>query len=70
VAIEQQKLDLAAELQVIGMSAITKVLEKSDFLKMLIGVQKLSANFFNYSISMSRGHGSLLSLIFDAIDNP
>lgn len=52
------------------MSAITKVLEKSDFLKMLIGVQKLSTNFYNYGISMQRNHGSLLSLIFDAVDNP
>ena len=38
--------DLGHEFQVIGMSAITKVLEKSDFLKMLIGVSKLSQNFY------------------------
>lgn len=52
------------------MQAITKVLEKSDFLKMLIGVTKLSPNFFSYSISMSKGESCFLQCIFDAIENP
>jgi hypothetical protein len=51
---ESQVPELGEEFQVIGMSAITKVLEKSDFLKMLIGVSKLSPNFYSYSLTMSK----------------
>lgn len=52
------------------MQAITKVLEKSDFLKMLIAVPKLSSNFFAYSISMAKGESCFLQCIFDALENP
>ncbi len=52
------------------MSAITKVLEKSDFIKMLIGVSKLSPNFYSYSLTMTSNQTSLFELIFDAVKNP
>lgn len=67
---ESQVPDLGPEFQQIGMSAITKVLEKSDFLKMLIGVSKLSNNFYSYSLTMSKSQSSFFELIFGAIKNP
>lgn len=67
---DEALLDLGAELQVIGMQAITKVLEKSDFLKMLIIEPKLSSNFYAYSISMAKGESCFLKCLFDALENP
>ena len=49
---DESLIGVALELQTIGMQAINKVLEKSDFLKMLVGVSKLSQNFYSYSLSM------------------
>lgn len=60
VAAELENVDLAAELQVIGMQTITRILEKSEILKLIIGVAKLSPNFYHYSIAISRGHSSFL----------
>ena len=45
-------------------------MEESDFLKMLIGVSKLSPHFYAYSLSLAKRKSSLLSLIFDALENP
>lgn len=51
------------------MAAISRVLEKSDFLKMLIGVTKLSPNFYAYGVTLSKKQSSLLKFIFDALEN-
>jgi len=67
---DEALIDLGAELQVIGMQAITKVLEKSDFLKMLVIEPKLSSNFYAYSISMAKGESCFLKCLFDALENP
>jgi hypothetical protein len=51
VAALHENQDLASELQVVGMQTITKILEKSEIHKLIIGVQKLSPNFYQYSIA-------------------
>lgn len=62
--------NVSTELQSIGMLAIRKVLEESDFLKMLINIYKLSQHFYAYSLSVSKKQSSLVGLIFDALENP
>ena len=52
------------------MQTIIKILEKSEILKMIIGVAKLSPNFYKYSIAISKKHSSFLQLIFNTIENP
>ena len=52
------------------MEAMRKILEESDFLKMLIGVFKLSPNFYGYSLSLSKKKTSLMDLLFDCLENP
>jgi hypothetical protein len=52
-----------------AMSAINRVLEKSDFLRMVISVSKLSPNFFAYNFSMQRRRSSLVEFIFSAVQN-
>ena len=46
-----------------------KILEESDFLKLLIGIQKLSPHFFSYSLSLKQGKTALLPLLFAALEN-
>ena len=52
------------------MQTITRILEKSEILKLIIGVAKLSPNFYQYSLAISKKHSSFLQLIFDTIENP
>lgn len=42
------------ELQVVGIKAMRRILEESDFLKMLIGVSKLSPHFYAYNLALQR----------------
>ena len=53
-----------------GIKAIRRILEESDFLKMIIGISKLSHHFYAYNLSIKRNQASLLSLIFDTLENP
>jgi hypothetical protein len=57
-------------IQEIGMVTMRRILEESDFLKLLIGIQKLSSHFYSYSISIKRGKTALLPLLFAALENP
>lgn len=57
-------------IQEIGMVTMRRILEESDFLKLLIGIQKLSSHFYSYSISLKRGKTALLPLLFAALENP
>lgn len=68
--IDQYDQSVASELLIIGTSSIRRVLEESDFLKMLIGISKLSQHFYSYSLSIFRKQSSFLNLLFDAIENP
>jgi hypothetical protein len=43
---KESMTELALEFQKMGIQAIKKVFEESEFLKMLIGVTKLSPNFY------------------------
>ena len=45
---------IANNLQEIGIKAMRRILEESDFLKMLIGVSKLSPHFYAYNISIQK----------------
>mmetsp|Transcript_20908 Transcript_20908/g.19961 ORF Transcript_20908/g.19961 Transcript_20908/m.19961 type:complete len:81 (+) Transcript_20908:588-830(+) len=45
-------------------------MEESDFVKMLIGIFKLSPHFYAYSLSLSKKQTSLMDLIFDSLENP
>jgi len=56
-------------LQEIGMEAMRRIFEESDFLKLLIGIQKLSTPFFKYSLSLSKRKTSILPLLFSALEN-
>lgn len=51
------------------MHAINNVLEKSDFLRMVISVTKLSPNFFAYNFSMQKQQSSLIEFIFHSLNN-
>ena len=57
-------------MQVLGMSSMRRILEESDFLKQLIGKQKLSTHFYGYSLSLKAGKTALLPLLFCALQNP
>ena len=53
-----------------GMKAMRRILEESDFLKNLIAISKLSPHFYAYNHSMVKNQISLLNLIFDTLENP
>jgi len=46
-----------------------RILEESDFLKLLISIQKLSSHFYSFSLSLKRGYTALLPLLFSALEN-
>jgi hypothetical protein len=50
--------------------SLRRILDESEFVKMLIGIYKLSPNFYSYSISISKKQTSLMDLIFNALENP
>ena len=54
-------------MQELGMVAMRRILEESDFLKQLIGKQKLSTHFYGYSLSLKEGKTALLPLLFAAL---
>ena len=58
------------KLQEISVTTIKKIIEESEFFKMLMNLQELSAEFFLYSISLKLRKTALLSLIFVALENP
>jgi len=47
-----------------------KILEDSDFFKLLINLQDISQEVFRYSLSLRLRKTALLSLIFLALENP
>ena len=51
------------------MLTMRRILEESDFLKLLIGIQKLSPHFYSYSLSLKNGKTALLPLLFSALEN-
>ena len=51
------------------MQTMRRILEESDFLKLLIGIQKLSPHFYGYSLSHQAGKTALLPLLFAALEN-
>ena len=51
------------------MVTMRRILEESDFLKLLIGIQKLSSHFYGYSLSLKQAKTSLLPLLFAALEN-
>ena len=51
------------------MAVMRRILEESDFLKLLIGINKLSAHFFRYSLLHTQGRSSLLQLLFASLSN-
>lgn len=51
------------------MQTMRRILEESDFLKLLIGIQKLSPHFYSYSLGLKRGRTALLPLLFAALEN-
>ena len=51
------------------MQTLRRILEESDFLKLLIGIQKLSPHFYSYSLGLNRGKTALLPLLFAALEN-
>lgn len=57
------------QIQELGMSNMRRILEESDFMKLLIGIQKLSSHFYNYSLSVRAGKTALLPLLFAALEN-
>lgn len=57
------------QIQELGMSTMRRILEESDFLKLLIGIQKLSSHFYSYSMSLARCKTALLPLLFAALEN-
>lgn len=70
LASKEHYRQLGVDLQSMAMSAINQILEKSDFLKMVISVPKLSPNFFAYNFSMQQKKSSLVEYIIGAIANP
>ena len=57
------------KIQELGMVTMRRILEESDFLKLLIGIQKLSSHFYGYSLSLKQAKTSLLPLLFAALEN-
>ena len=51
------------------MLTMRRILEESDFLKLLIGIQKISPHFYSYSLSIPAGKTALLPLLFAALEN-
>lgn len=49
-----QMQDQLMEIQALGMVSLRRILDESEFVKMLIGIFKLSPNFYSYSISISK----------------
>jgi hypothetical protein len=47
-----------------------RILEDSDFFKLLINLQEVSQDVLSYSLSMRQRKTALLSLIFLALENP
>lgn len=53
------------------MHGMRKILEESEFFKLLAMKQKLSDdNFYSYNLSIQQDKSSLLPLLFRAIENP
>lgn len=52
------------------MLTMRRILEESDFLKLLIGIQKLSPHFFSYNLCVETGRTALLPMLFAALENP
>ena len=61
---------ISANFQNLGMSAIRKLFEESEFVKMMIGIQRLAQYFYNYSLSISKKETNLMMFIIDSLENP
>jgi len=58
------------KLQESALTAMRKILEDSDFFKLLINLQDISPEVYCYSLSLRQRRTALLSLIFLALENP
>lgn len=58
------------KLQESALAAMRRILEESDFFKLLINLQEVSPDVLNYSLSLRQRRTALLSLIFLALENP
>lgn len=57
------------QIQALGMGTMRRILEESDFLKLLIGIQKLSSHFYSYSLGLREAKTAFLPLLFAALEN-
>lgn len=57
-------------IQYIGMLAVRRTLEETNFVKILIVFQKLSDLFYSYNLQMESRRQSFMSILFNSIRNP
>ena len=58
------------EIQYVGMTAIRKTLEETNYLKILHVFQSLSDVFYSYNLQMGSERNSFLGILLNCIRNP